>query len=318
MVYTAAPDKDPTEEFNDYCLGIIKSWEAGDLPFNEAIALLTAKEQEAVAANHLANQGRAHHLLGYMQHYRGNLNTSIIHYEKARSLFQRVDNIQRLAILDLNNGENYRLKGDFSRAKRMYRFAYEKAKDLGLLTVQTMAVVNEGHTALAVGQFDNAEVLLQEGIELTEQWTERFDVIDSLRCEIYLAMTEIAIAQKQIEQAWQYAKLTLQHAENSGDVKLSGFAYRAIGEVISILQTTPESGFSDDPDEYFRQSLQVFREMNMEAEMARTIYAQARSLARRGRRTTAARKLQQVMIMFTELGMVDDAAKAAEAQLSVI
>lgn len=318
MVYTAAPDKDPTQAFDDYCIDVIKSWEAGDLPFNEAIALLTAKEQEAIATNHLANQGRAHHLLGYMQHYRGNLNTSIIHYEKARSLFQRVDNIQRLAILDLNNGENYRLKGDFARAKRMYRSAYERARDLGHLTVQTMAVVNEGLTAVAVGQYDTAQDLLQEGADLTDQWTDRLDVIDSLRCEIYLAMTEIAIAKKQNEQAWHYAKRTLNHAENSGDVKRSGFAYRAIGEVISIMNGAPETGFSDDPDEYFRQSLQVFREMNMEAEMARTMFVQACSLAQRGRRTTAARKLQQVMIMFTELGMVDDAAKAAEAQLSVI
>jgi hypothetical protein len=32
----------------------------------------------------------------------------------------------------------------------------------------------------------------------------------------------------------------------------------------------------------------------------------------------AAKKLQQVMIIFTRLGMVDDIARAAEAQLAVI
>ncbi len=46
--------------------------------------------------------------------------------------------------------------------------------------------------------------------------------------------------------------------------------------------------------------------------------AHARCLAGHGRRTTAARKLQQAMIIFTRLGMTDDAAQAAEAQLQVI
>jgi hypothetical protein len=33
---------------------------------------------------------------------------------------------------------------------------------------------------------------------------------------------------------------------------------------------------------------------------------------------TAARKFQQAMLMFTRLGMADDAAKAAQAQMNVI
>jgi hypothetical protein len=73
-----------------------------------------------------------------------------------------------------------------------------------------------------------------------------------------------------------------------------------------------------DPDEYFRLAIDVFREMNMEAERARTVFAHARSLAHRGRKTMAVRMLQQVMVMFTDLGMVDDAAKAAQAQIAAV
>ena len=38
----------------------------------------------------------------------------------------------------------------------------------------------------------------------------------------------------------------------------------------------------------------------------------------RGKKVAAARKLQQAVIIFTKLGMVDDAAKAAEAQMKAL
>ena len=55
-----------------------------------------------------------------------------------------------------------------------------------------------------------------------------------------------------------------------------------------------------------------------EGELAKTMYEHGRSLMRRDKKMPAARKLQQAMVIFTRLGMVDDAAKAAEAQLMVL
>ncbi len=317
MTDTLNHNTEPTPQFDQACVELVRRWEVGDLPFNDAIVLLTQYEQDAQATRHLANQARAQHLLGYLQHFRGNLNASIHHYEKARNIFMKVGNARRVATMDLNNGENYRLKGDFARARRLYRAAYEAARQLNYTTVQTMAAVNEGLALLAAGQYGSAYELLMEGYELTQEWTDRLDALPGLRCEINHALTSIYLHQGKPQHAWEAAHRAYDDARSSGDGKLNGFAYRALGEAITALGQAPE-GFSDDPDEYFRLSLTVFRDLNMEAEMARTIFAQARSLALRGRRTTAARKLQQVMIMFTELGMMDDTAKAAEAQLAVI
>jgi len=54
------------------------------------------------------------------------------------------------------------------------------------------------------------------------------------------------------------------------------------------LKTSPDANFSAGPDYYFEAALEAFREINAEAEMARTMFAHARSLNVRGRRTTAA------------------------------
>lgn len=316
MVYAANIDQDPTPEFNNECLIIIQEWEAGELPFKEAVALITAKIQEAISSNHLANQGRAEHAMGYLQHFRGDLNASIRHYDRARMIFEKVGNTRRVATMDLNNGENYRLKGDFVRARRLYRAAYEVGRELQIIRIQALASVNEGLALLAIGQLDSAYNALQEAKDLLEVWDEDDNKRNSMFCELYHGLTSIYLHNNHIEEAWETAQASLHYATQTSEKMQLGAAYRIMGEVATRLDNLAQ-GDNADPEEYFRMAMEIFREMNMEAELAKTVFAQAKSLAYRGRKITAARKLQQVMIMFSELGMVDDAAKAAAAQLTV-
>jgi hypothetical protein len=99
-----------------------------------------------------------------------------------------------------------------------------------------------------------------------------------------------------------------------------GFANRTLGEVLLAFEDRTELGddeFSADPGEYFRAALESFQEMDAEGERARTMFAHARCLAKQGRRVAAARLLQQAMLIFAQLGMVDDSAKAAESQAEI-
>lgn len=320
MVRVGQPsvDIDPTPEFDRRCTEVINVWEQGELPFKEAIAYLNSYYQEAVDANHIPNQGRAEHLLGYLQHYRGNLNTSIKHYERARSLYMQAGNRKRAAMMDLNQGENYRFKGDFTRARRLYRAAYEIANELGDIRVQTIASVNEGLVLVTTGQPVHARQALEEGLRLTSFWTERIEQLPGVLCEIYHGLAEIHLDEGQPAAAWEMALLALDAAHHGNQPLQRGYANRTMGEVVAKLGGAPDEGFSNEPEDYFRAALEAFKEINAEAELARTMFAQAQALAKQGRRTTAARKLQQVMIIFTQLGMVDDAARAAEAQLAVL
>lgn len=318
MVYAAHTDQDPTPEFNDYCLSVIQRWASGELPFKEAVAMVTTKQQEALTSDHIANQGRAEHAMGYLQHFRGDLNASIRHYERARQLFQKVGNVRRVATMDLNNGENYRLKGDFVRARRMYRSAYDAARELDIIRIQAIAAVNEGLVLLAIGQMNMAFKTLQDALALIEHWDGDESKRNGMLCELYQGLTSIYLHENRIEDAWEAVQAALHYASQTSEKMQLGVAYRSFGEVMTRMEKRPAGDFLTEPDEYFRLAMEIFRDLNMEAEMARTIFAQARCLAHRGKKTTAARKLQQVMIIFTELGMVDDAAKAASAQLMMI
>lgn len=315
----AGIDTEPTAEFNKRCVTVIRSWEAGDMPFEDAITAMDNLLTEAQRTSHVANQARAEHGLGYLQHYRGNLNISIRHYEQARALYVRCGNRSRAANIDLNQGENYRFKGDFKRARRLYQTAYETATELDNIHIQTLAAVNEGLVLLALDKQELAEAAFVRGFELSKQWPQENRVqLPGLLCEIHHGMAVIHLARSEHTSAWTHALQALEAAQLSGQPLQIGYANRTIGEVVTVIEQVPVEGFPTEPDPYFRTSVEAFREIDADAEMARTMYAQARSLAIRGRRTTAARKLQQAMIIFTKLGMVDDAARAAEAQLAVI
>jgi hypothetical protein len=53
----------------------------------------------------------------------------------------------------------------------------------------------------------------------------------------------------------------------------------------------------------------------MEGDVAKTMFARGKSLVRRGKKASAAKLFQQALVIFEKLGMRDDAAKAAEAQM---
>lgn len=308
----------PQDDFEASCLHIRRQWEAGTLPFKEAAAQLTALRQQAREADRIADQASVERMLGFMQLNRGNLNTSLRHYEQAKALFLQVGNRRYGAAMDMNMGEVYRYKGDFNRARQLYRQAAEVARETGFLTIQTLALANEGQVLLTMGQHDSARVALEEAHRLSQQWTEDFSYLPGLLSEVHHALAMICLARSEPQIAWRHAREALETAQESQQPLGLGFANRAIAEVLTALGKPPDSGFSDDPDGYYQASTEAFKEINAEAEMARTMYAQAWSQAKRGLKSAAGRKFQQVMVIFTKLGMVDDAARAAEAQLRML
>ena len=312
---------DPTDEFDNRCTQALRSWENGQLPFREAIARLTIYYQEATAAGHAANQGRAEQILGNLQHFRGNLSTSVRHWEHARELYAQVDNRNRIATIDLNIGESHRFQGNLEQAIQLYRTAYKIAEEFGNLRIQTLATINEGLALLAMEQYGDARKAFKEGYKLTEneiwQDADLRNQLYSMRCEIYDGMTMIHLHEDDNNAAWEEAAKALALLDQGAQPRHRGYAYRTAGMVISRLGTSPDPQWPSDADELFRMAMDAFREINAEPEMARTTYAQALSLVERGRQTTAARKFQQVIITFNRLKMKDDAARAAKAQIQV-
>lgn len=311
------PTAEPTAAFNERCLNVIRRWESGLLPFQTAFDQMKALSHEAVLRRQVAEQARAEGLLGYLEGYRGNLNASIHHFERSRALFQQVGNAHRVAICDLNLGESYRYKGDFSRARSLFEKAYDSFDELNEPVDAALALGNKGQMLLSMGRLAEAEDDLRQSYHMALQIPADSEEREVMLCELHHALANLYILQGLTEDAWREACAAYQLGINGAGALGKGFGCRAVGEVVTYTDLCPE-GFTPDADLYYQAANEAFREIDAEGEMARTMFAHARSLARRGRRMTAARKLQHAMIIFTRLGMVDDAARAAEAQLEIL
>ena len=310
---------EPTADFQAKCLDVADQWEAGRMPYETAREALNVLAREATQRGHTADVGRAEQVIGYMEVVRGNLNISINHFERARAAYNQVGNTIRAAICDMNIGESFRNKGDFKRALALYSKAYEAFKEADDIENQAFAICYRGQAWLSMGRVDTAHDDLMNGLVLAEQIP--LGVVDRsiLLCEVNLALTRLFIQRERYGMAWEAAIRAYSIAQESPHAFEKGYSNRALGEVISVSPVPPmEKRFVNDPNVYYQAANDAFLEIKAEGEVARTMYAHALSLLRSGRRMMAARKLQLAMIIFTRLGMVDDAARAAETQLEVL
>lgn len=309
-----------TPEFNEACLAILNSWRGGKLPFSEALARLLVMVQQASASGNRANQARAEQILANLQLTRGNLDASIQHAQHARMLATPYNDHNRLAVIDLVEGENWRYKGEFDTAIRLYRSAYDHANqltDLGLKAyLQSFSAVNIGLVLLAMDRTDEAQIEFETGLSLAQQW-DRPDASLVTLCEIHHGMAMIHLKHNRLLQAWEEALKAYHLANQNDDPRISGLANRTMGNVLTVY-TPPDSTYSHDPDDYFRTSIEKFRLLDVEVEIMRTTFAQAVSLAKRGNINSATRKLQQVIIAFKRLGMIDDLQQALNFRKTIL
>jgi ATP/maltotriose-dependent transcriptional regulator MalT len=318
---TAAPMQEPTEEFNGRLNAIFDKWERNELPAKEALAQIEAMSREAQADGHAANQGRAELLLGVLQGYRANLDASIRHFERARALFEQAGNRPRAVGCILNLGESYRLQGNFTRARQLFRAAGDAAREVDDPDTEAIALCNEGQMLLSMDQPESARASLIKAREVSLRIKET-DSREELQCEIDYGLALALLKLNDLPGAWKAAlesrTVALKYADQP---LLIGIASRGIGEVLTALGALPPGSdptLSADPDSWFHASTEAFQSIKADGEAARTMYAHALSLSARGKGMQAARKLQQAMIIFTRLGMSDDAAKAAQAQMKVL
>lgn len=305
---------EPTSEFNDRCREVLNVWRTGELTYEDAVVKILTLRDEAVEAKHTPNHARGEYLLGYLHHYRGNFRRSLQHYEVSRQLFIQVGNDFRVANCNISMGENYRYMGNFTLARSYYQTAAETSRQLGEHGLEAIAIANEGQVLLSMGQMDDARTTLESALQVALTLPAEDHNRAGLLCEIYYGLARIHLATGKPLEAWNVGKKALDVAEDVREMMQIGFANRALGDALTVLGNSNGS----NPDDYYQASLRAFAEVKAEAEQARTVYAQAESLAARGKVMSAARKLQHAMIIFTRLDMADDAAKTAQAQLRIL
>lgn len=308
---------EPTPDFYSRTADVISHWEVGQLPFDHAMESLRELRLEADATQHTPNQARAEQMLGYLLTLRGALVQAVRHFERNRALFAEVGNRRRVIIADLNLGETYRQRGDFKRAQAYFEKAYQSSREIGDREQEAVALCNAGQMLLTLGDLAGAYSALTESYELVLQFPADDPDRTAIMCELHHALTILYLRRGEVIPAWHAAKLAYRIAESVQKPYERGFACRAVAEALHHL-AHPDDGFEADPDLYFHAALSAFQDIQIEGEIGRTLLAHARSLADRGRKMTAARKLRAAMLIFARLGMLEDAARAAELQRDVL
>ncbi len=315
-------DNEPTPEFNAHCMTILDAWESGALPFKDAVDQLSALGRAAVERGHLVDEGRAELLLGILQGYRANLDASIAHFERARDLFEQSGNRRRAIGALLNLGESHRWKGNFTRARQLFRTAFEGARDTGALEVQAIAASNEALMLVSLGHPESAKTLFEKALLLAKDLPpDQLDKRIELTAEIQASLVDVFLSLNNPDEAWKQGVMAYNLACELKQPLQTGTVRRALGQVLTTLGYLPDDApkaLAADPDEHFQLATEAFQDVKADGEVARTLYAHALSLAQRGHGLAAARKLQQAMIIFTRLGMTDYADKAAKAQREVL
>ena len=317
---TATPNLDPTPEVQEKCRTILQTWQAGDLEFEKASAELRNIQEDAKMRANLPDEARVEFVFGFMQGYRANLVLAEKHFQQAREMYEAIGDRARHLSCILNLGEIARQRGDFTRAHRLFDEAYDTAKTMeGELDTQTIALSNKGQALLSAGNAADAQEALEFAYDLYEQLPEDKQS-PSLLIEIQQGLAMIYLAKADIEKAWSAAKEALHFAHEVNQPLPLGMANRTMAEILTELAQIPAEDrekFPLDIDSYFQESMQAFQSISAEGEMARTMFAQAKSLGKRGRQLQAARRLQEAIIIFSRLGMVNDATKAAELQSQI-
>jgi tetratricopeptide (TPR) repeat protein len=303
---------------------VVMLWENGRLSYQAALDQLIALKAEAASDGNIADEAFVETRIGLVESARGSAATAIAHFERARELYLRADNRRQVITCSLHIGETYRLRGNASRARQYFRIGYEAALELGDRELQVHARASEAQMMMAQGHGLLAEPLLRECYGLaaepypvpagaTHDATSRAQA--GQRIDVANGLATICLEQERYDEAWEFAEEAFSLATALGHDLRLGLAARVLADTITALGSPPVPGFHADPDVYYADSAAHFRAVNAEGEIARTLFAQGRSLGQRDRSTLAARKLHQAMVIFSRLGMVDDAARAAEEQL---
>jgi tetratricopeptide (TPR) repeat protein len=213
------------------------------------------------------------------------------------------------------------LRGNFQRARACFQEAYEIAKLYNSLSVQAIALTNEAQIWCSLRQYDSAYDLLLKAEALCQHpWQDPEPERITRRrmgceCEVHHSFVEVYLSREKIEEAVKHAQQGLELARQVGDVVTIGTANRAMGNALTALYHHDNTY---NPDDYYRAATDSFNEIKAEGEVGKTLLAQGKSMAQRGRKRSAAQLFQRAMEIFTRAGMTNDAALAAEAQLSVI
>lgn len=244
----------------------------------------------------------SHWLVGVVHMILAHFEQADSHMEQARALFESMSDLRWTGRTWNGLGENARLHGDYALAVTRYRSALSYATKAQNLDWEIAYRSNLIGALVGLGKYQEAEAEAQRMFGMAGP-EKRAGL-----AEPYRFLSEAYLGQGKWEEALEHAELTLRLSQETGQPELVAAAWRTLGMIGA------QRACRWEPVACFTESLQLFTEIGMSGEQARTLRAWARYDIAQGDKARGQRHLAQALDRFTQLSMTKEVARTVAGQ----
>lgn len=270
----------------------------------ESGAAITCGQQAVALATALGDPARlvladSLKLLGAVHAYRSEFDEATDYTHRALLLCRALKNRERESAMLNNLGALATQRGEDDTAIARYQEALTIAREIGSRTQEWMYLNNWAGVRAEKGDYA-AEADLRQLIAWVGNTQAMFLPYT------YYCLAQICLAQGRRAEAQAAAAEALALAQAGGSKFLIGLAWRINGQVASQQAPAPTAAAA-----YFANSLQLFNEVNMQAEQARTLQAWAQHERAQGDPAAGEKMWGEARALFAELGLSHELARMA-------
>lgn len=244
--------------------------------------------------------------IGNIERDRGLMNEAAACHEEALSLRREVEDkdgmilsLNALAIIEY-------VRGSIDRGVELWHEALTIAEEIGAIPHQAMLLNNLGEAAVAAGETVKARQHLEEAVQLARLLDDRRVLTDALR-----NLSDLEV-KGDPERARSLAQEAMEVARRAGMREYEGRAMLALGEAYAAtLFDDTGTTSTEQAKNYFSEAVELFRELDNQAELAKALSQYGEFLAERGNPDGGKILLEEARQLFQKLGLAarDDVAR---------
>jgi tetratricopeptide (TPR) repeat protein len=242
--------------------------------------------------------------IGNIERDRGLLNEAAACHEEALALRREVVDqdgmimsLNALAIIEY-------VRGSMERGVELWQESLTIAEEIGAIPHQAMLLNNLGEAAIAMGETVKARQRLEEAVQLARLMDDRRVLTDALR-----NLSDLEVQGGNAERARELAEEAREVAKRAGMREYEGRALLSLGEAYgATVFDDAGSDSAESAKKYFAAAVELLRELDNQAELAKALSQYGEFLVERGNPDGGKMLLEEARQLFQKLGM-----KAREA-----
>ncbi len=198
--------------------------------------------------------------LGIAYKYKGEYDKAIKYYADSLATSEQIGHIFRIAISHGELGFVQDVKSNHDEAIWHYTKALALFKRLGNKPFAAITHNNLGEVYRSKGEYDQAMEHLDVALKMYTDFEDEEGLSD-----VYRILSEISLGQGKVDQAQEHCQKAIQLAVEIDSKYCESCAYRALGKIQAAMKNP------DEARKHLNQSLDTFRELGDEGEIAYTL-----------------------------------------------